>query len=204
VAALLLLARCASGDAPETSEAEVEPPVTSECQKPANGEQVLDFEPVADTYVESHQVVSYGDARKLVADSASERAAYLRFALAGLPGPVKRAELRLYAIDPSIDGPALYPAAAGWEEAAVSWQRAPEVTGAMLADVGAVEDQSWVAYDVTAHVRAAGAYGFGLFTTSRDGVDFISREHPSEALRPRLSVTVDVTGSGCGGGGGAP
>jgi hypothetical protein len=200
--ALLLLARCAEGGTPEAEpvpETHASPPMTSGCGTPAGGEQVLDFEPVADTYVEAHQVEGYGGARTLVADSASERAAYLRFALAGLPGPVKRAELRLYALDASGDGPALYPANAHWEEAAVSWQRAPEVTGAMLADVGPVEKGSWVAYDVTAAVRAEGAYGFGLFTTSRDGVDFPSRESPRAELRPRLSVTVAVTGSVCGG-----
>jgi len=162
-------------------------------------EETLDFEPVADTYVEAHQEASFGAARKLVADSVSERTAYLRFSVGGLPGPVKRAELRLFAIDPSTDGPELYPVDTGWDEHAVTSRQPPPVTGALLADVGPVADESWVTYDVTARVRGEGAYGFGLFTDSRDGVDFASREHPRAELRPRLAVTVQVTVSDCGG-----
>lgn len=200
MAALLLLTHCGESGKEEAPPAP-EQPVTVEppCQGASLREETLDVAPAADTYVEADQQGAYGAARKLVADSASERAAYLRFTLAGLPGPVKHAELRLYAIDPSTDGPALYPVDTDWDEATVTSRQPPAVTGALLADVGPVADESWVAYDVTAAVRGDGVYGFGLFTRSRDGVDFASREHPRAELRPRLTVTVEVTGSDCGG-----
>lgn len=197
-AALLLLTHC-GGEPGQVPDAPEQPAAEPPCQLAGLREATLDVEPVADTYVEAEQQESFGAARKLVADSASERAAYLRFSLGGLPGPVKRAELRLFALDPSIDGPALYPVDTGWAEGAVTSRAPPPVTGPLVADVGAVADGSWVAYDVTALVRGNGAYGFGLFTHSRDGVDFASREHPRAELRPRLAVTVEVTGGDCGG-----
>lgn len=197
--ALVLLTHCGdSGPGPTPAEPEL-PANGPPCQVAGLRDETLDVEPEADTYVEAQQEGAYGGARKLVADSASERAAYLRFSLAALPGPVKRAELRLFAIDPSTDGPALYPVDTAWDEGAVTSRQPPAVTGPLAADVGPVADEQWVAYDVTALVRGDGVYGFGLFTRSRDGVDFASREHPRAELRPRLAVTVEVTGSDCAG-----
>jgi hypothetical protein len=198
-AALVLLTHCGGDPEPMAPGPEQPAAVEPPCQASGLREETLDVEPEADTYVEALQQEAFGGARKLVADSASERAAYLRFSLGGLRGPVKRAELRLFAIDPSTDGPELYPVDTGWEEGVVTSRQPPAVTGALAADVGPVADESWVTYDVTALVRGSGAYGFGLFTHSRDGVDFASREHPRPELRPRLAVTVEVTGSDCGG-----
>jgi hypothetical protein len=199
--ALLLLTHCGGGAGSGGPELSDTPAPSTTCQP---GMTEWAFEPVADTYVEAGQTAFYGSARKLVADSASERSAFLRFEVAGLRGTVRHAELRLYAIDPSVHGPSLYPVATDWDEDSVTAARPPRVTGPKLADVGEVPDESWVAYDVTAAVRADGAYGFGLFTTSRDGVDFASREYPRAELRPQLRVTAEVTAGDCASGGGAP
>lgn len=201
-AALLFLAHCGgdtSPPGPQTSDTPAPVPVPCEV-----GTRELTFAPAADTYVEAGQSASYGASRKLVADSASERVAYLRFDVAGVQGTVKHAELRLYAIDPSIRGPSLYPVDPRWDEGAVTWTQPPSVTGPKLADAGPVPDESWVVYDVTEAVRADGPYGFGLFTTSRDGVDFASREHPRAELRPQLRVTMEWTTGDCTGGTPAP
>lgn len=200
-AALLLLTHCGGGAGPSGPQTSDTPAPAPTCEA---GSSELSFAPAADTYVEAGQTASYGASRKLVADSASERAAYLRFDVAGLRGTVKHAELRLYAIDPSTHGPALFPVDARWDESAVTWAQHPHVTGPKLADAGAVPDGSWVVYDVTEAVRAEGPYGFGLFTTSRDGVDFASREYPRAELRPQLRVTVEWTAGDCASEGRAP
>lgn len=186
-AALVLLARC--GGHSGTSELEV----GSRCQDDTLfGVRMLSCGPAADAYAEEGQPqTNYGGSRKLVADNLVRRAAFLRFEVPELPAPVRRATLRLYALDGSTDGPALYPASADWSEDTLTWERAPLLTGSPLGDVGEVPNYSWVEYDVTAAVTGSGAYGFALVTESRNGVDFASKEHARKDWAPRLILTLE-------------
>ena len=59
-------------------------------------------------------------------------------------------------------------------------------------DKGKITTNTWVEFDVTPFVSGNGTYGFNLATTSTDGVDFRSREAPSN--RPELVLAV---GSSC-------
>jgi hypothetical protein len=191
LAALVLLTRC--GGEPPTNGTEGE-----ECQT-TSGLRELALAPAADAYVlEDQGGTVFGTERKLVADNLSRRSAYLRFEVAGLPGPVQHATLRLYALDGSTDGPKLFPATAGWNEEDLAWNRSPSLTGGALGDVGLVPNGSWVEYDVTGTVTGPGAYGFALITESRNGVDFASKEHARQEWAPRLVLTVEAPeGSGC-------
>jgi hypothetical protein len=161
---------------------------------------VLALAPTSDAYmVEDQGNAVFGGERKLVADNFTRRSAYLRFTVPELPGPVQRATLRLYALDGSVDGPKLYAATTDWREGASRWNQPPTLMGDTLGDVGPVPHGSWVEYDVTGTLTGEGAYGFGLVTESRDGVDFASKEHARRELEPRLVLTVDAPpGSGCG------
>jgi hypothetical protein len=191
---LVLHAGC--GGAGAFSEHE-QPP---DCQESRHlEEQELEVPPEADTYAEQARADTVlGAERKLVADNLVRRVAFLRFEVPEPHGPVQRATLRLYALDGSTDGPALYLAPTDWGEAALTWAQAPRPTEPLLGDLGLVPHESWVEYDVTAIVKSGGAYGFALVTESRNGVDFASKEHPHPALAPRLVVRVQAPlESGC-------
>ena len=110
---------------------------------------------------------------------------YLRFTVTGLTGPVQSAKLRVYAATPSTDGPAVYTAANDWTEPAVTWDTRPERNVEALDDAGAVPDDSWIEYDVTAAITGDGTYTLALAQATNDGVDFRPRE---SALRPELVV----------------
>ncbi len=165
------------------------------CERAA-GPRTLSLAPAADAYVQEELGMAvHGGERKLVADNLSRRSAFLRFEVAGLPGPVLDARLHLYAMDGSTDGPKLYAATADWSEDASTWERSPTLVGEPLGDVGDVPNGSWVEYDVTSTVKGVGTYGFGLVTESRNGVDFASKEHVHSTWAPRLMLTVDAPAS---------
>jgi hypothetical protein len=187
LAALVLLARCGGDTATgELGEG-------SHCQDTTLfGVRLLACGPAADAYAEEGlPQTNYGGSRKLVADNLNRRAAFLRFEVPEFPAPVRRATLRLYALDGSTDGPALYRASTDWSEDSLSWEQAPLLTGSPLGDVGAVPNHSWVEYDVTAAVTGPGTYGFALVTESRNGVDFASKEHAHKEWAPRLVLTLE-------------
>ncbi|HYO68767.1 MAG TPA: DNRLRE domain-containing protein [Archangium sp.] len=189
-AALLLLARC-GGETPSGAAG------NTRCQESSALEpRQVYVAPTDDAYVEEGQEQPlFGAERKLVADNLSRRSAFLRFEVPALPGPVRQATLRLYALDGSTDGPKLYPATTDWSEARLTWSQRPSVTGGPLGDAGEVPHGSWVEYDVTSFVTGSGPSGFALINESRNGVDFASREHVRLKWAPRLVLSVDAPAS---------
>lgn len=193
-AALVLLARCGGETASEEAG-------HTRCHESSGLERrEVAVTPAADAYVEEGQEQTvFGGDRKLVADNLSRRSAFLRFDVSRLPGPVRHATLRLYAMDGSTDGPKLYPATTDWSEDGLTWAQRPSVTGGALGDAGEVPHGSWVEYDVTSVVTGEGPYGFALLNESRNGVDFASKEHVRTKWAPRLVLSVDAPASaGCG------
>ncbi len=131
---------------------------------------------------------------------------YFKFELAGLSG-VQSARLRLYVVDGGPDGGAVYSvsnaykdSATPWSESGITWNNAPAISGAPLAQSGAVAAGDWVEYDVTAAINGDGVYSFAMTTASTNSVYHSSRqgEHP-----PELVVAAN-SGGGSGGGGGEP
>ena len=74
---------------------------------------------------------NFGAQSALEADNSPLVESYLRFNVAGVSGTVTRARLRLYATDPTGNGPALYRAdpTAIWTEAGITWNTKPARTG---------------------------------------------------------------------------
>ncbi|SEM42522.1 hypothetical protein SAMN05444354_116147 [Stigmatella aurantiaca] len=102
-----------------------------------------------------------------------------------------RARLRLYAMDGSSDGPALYRAGSNWSADTLTWNNRPARVGGVLGDLGAVGSHTWVEYDVSPVVTGAGTYNFALIPTGGNGVDFASSER--SALEPQLILTLAWT-----------
>src|SRR5581483_5333683 len=129
----------------------------------------------AGTSLSSAKPTATGNSATLTVDGAPVVDSFLRFSVSGLPGPVQRATLNLFATDGSVDGPTLYPAATSWNERKVTWSTRPARTGAAAADVGAISAGTWVSFDVTTLVTGNGTYAFDLATASADESVFSSR-----------------------------
>jgi hypothetical protein len=164
------------------------------------------FAPNADARVlEANPASNYGTTTTLATDAgAGARVeSYLRFAVAGLGGPVQRATLRLWVPSGTStgtnDGPAVYactdPACAAWAESGaggITWGTRPPRGTTPHDDKGALAAASWVEFDVTALVGGDGTYTFVLAQASADGASFSSKE-AAAANRPQLVV---ATGGG--------
>lgn len=116
---------------------------------------------------------------------------YFKFNLIGLTGGVQSAKLRLFVTDGGPDGGALYAVsnfykgtATPWNEAGITWNNAPAISGVPLVQSGAVGGGVWVEYDVTAAINGEGVYSFAMTTASTNSVYHSSRqgEHPPELL----------------------
>jgi hypothetical protein len=146
----------------------------------------------SDATVDSREPdTNFGTSTRLVADGEPARRAYVRFFVGRMEGRVKRATLRLYATDPSVDGPAVYAASNEWSFSRITWNNAPPPREPVLADVGAVADDAFVEYDVTAHVQGAGGYTFVLVSTVKDGVVFLSDNGAPDAQDPQLVIETE-------------
>ena len=157
------------------------------------GTQTLTFSPDADAYVEeANPLANFGTAAILRTDAGGnpDTDSHLRFRVAGLPGKVTSAQLRLFATSNTIDGPAVSPTSNSWTETGITWGNKPAPTGGPLADVGAIANNVWVEWDVTPAVSGAGQFSFQLHQTVSDGVNFHSREATTTTRRPELVLEV--------------
>ena len=147
------------------------------------------FAATADTWVSaSSPTVNHGTATTISADLVGpESQVFLRFSVTGLVGAVASARVRLYAVDPTWDGPQILRTGSSWSETTLTWNTKLAPQGSPLDDKGAITTGTWVDFDVTAAVTGNGTYNFVLIATSGDGADFTSREGTA-AQRPRLTI----------------
>jgi hypothetical protein len=155
----------------------------------ASGE--LTFTAVADALVKSSSpTLNYGSDSELRARApVPEYRTFLRFQVDDLPGTVSSARVRLFATRGSIDGGELFSVAGGWSEGSLTWNNAPAIGGAPLAEAGSVATGEWAEYDVSALVDGAGTYDFALTSTSTESLILSSREGASP---PELVVALDI------------
>ncbi|HEX8701494.1 MAG TPA: DNRLRE domain-containing protein [Myxococcaceae bacterium] len=152
------------------------------------------FAPIADARVDQTAPAANYATSHLDADLSPHQQAFLKFSLAGISDRVQSARLRLYALDSTSDGPAVYQAQNGWTETGVVWNNRPALSGGVLADKGAYAAGTWVEWDVTSAVQRDGEISFALIPTSSDGASFHARESSSTSLRPQLVVELKSTG----------
>jgi hypothetical protein len=159
--------------------------------------QVEDLEVVAtdDTYVTpAIPGATYGGLDRVVVDGDPQSEVYLKFNLTHghlQGGTLVRARLQLYAVDGTTDGPALYRTGTEWSEETLSWNTRPG-WGSLpkLGDLGAINTNTRVEYDLTPVVTEPGTYAFALAPTSGNGADFASSESGRAHLMPQLALTV--------------
>ncbi|HEY0398966.1 MAG TPA: Ig-like domain-containing protein, partial [Acidimicrobiia bacterium] len=157
---------------------------------------VKTFTPVADARIEkASPAKNFGGDDKLKADPGKET--YLRFAVSGLAGTVQSAKLRLYVIDGTADGPAVYRTGDSWVEkgkGGVTWKTRPGPTGPKLDDKAKVPASAWVEFDVTAAVTGNGTVSFVLTGPAKDAFAAYAREKAGKA--PQLAVTSGEAAAG--------
>ncbi len=101
---------------------------------------------------------------------------YLKFNVAGLPGPVIQARLRLFATDGSPDGGSVYAVDNGWSELSINWNNAPLISGNPLTSAGSVATESFVELDVTSAVTGDGTYSFAITSANSNSIYYSSSE----------------------------
>jgi hypothetical protein len=151
----------------------------------------LTFYPDADAKIEEQWPnATYATTDLRVDNDVGFRAeSHLRFTVTGVTGFVREARLRLYALNPTVDGPALHGTASAWDEATLSWSNRPASTSGPYHDTGAINTGEWVDINALPIVTGNGTFTFALKATSGDGNGFASRETP--ALRPELRVAFE-------------
>jgi hypothetical protein len=163
---------------------------------PASAAATVTVAAAADAHVnEAAPGTNYGTAGTLEVDGDPGIAmeSYLRFTVTGLSGAVQRATLRLYAVNGSTNGPAVYATSNSWSETAITWSTRPARIGGTTDDKGTVAKDAWVDFDVTPLVAGDGTYSFVLVPTSTDGADFSSRQ--ASGNRPQLVLTTEDGGT---------
>src|SRR5215213_8922203 len=145
-----------------------------------SGEKKTTVLAVADGWVEKGNPTSTFNSVELEVDGKADPdvESYLRFDVSGLTTPVQRATLRLWvpAGGDTADGPAVYRARSGWTEGTLTWANRPKSVGNPLDDTGAISEEAWVEYNVTAGITGNGTYAFALIPQSTDEASFQSRE----------------------------
>jgi hypothetical protein len=172
---------------------EPEPPAPIVTEESGVVEESRTFIPVADARVDGNSPAqNYGSDTVLKVDGSPRYESFLRFEVTGLSGTVRRAKLRLYATDATVNGPAVYTTGSSWQESSLTFQTKPSVQ-THLATAGSVAANTWIEWDVTAAVSGNGTVNLALMPTGTDGTVFYSRNTNSNAAyRPQLVVTLET------------
>jgi hypothetical protein len=145
------------------------------------------FVPVADARVlAANPTTNYGTLTRLDVDSPGEES-YIRFTVSGVSGTIQNATLRFFVTNGSSNGPSIYGTDNTWTETGITWNNRPAATTGAIANLGAAAVDTWVEYNVTAHITSNGTFDFVLVPDSTSGVTFSSREGTSP---PQLVLTL--------------
>lgn len=154
-------------------------------------ETTLHLAATADSEVRSATpTTNYGTSAEFGADGDPVRHAYVRFDVANVVAPIKKATFRCFVVNGTTDGPRMFLVPSTWSEKTLTYNNRPLASGAALVDLGSVSLGSWLAIDVTAAVKGNGAYSFLLEPTSLDALGCSSREAASN--RPELLIELGV------------
>jgi acid phosphatase type 7 len=165
------------------------PPGATQTSSPAPVNQVLTFNPSADSYVDSGSPsTNYGTQTQLRGDGSPVVRSYLRFDVQGFSGAVTRATLRLYANSALSAGYEIRSVSNNtWGETTITHSNAPAV-GSVLDTSGGFNSGTWTTVDVSALITGNGSYTLALTVSGSTAVSFASREVGNNA--PQLTVEI--------------
>lgn len=157
-----------------------------------SGPVIFTFNPSEDAYVYSpYPTKSHGANTKLRLRNPDYKS-YLKFDVTGLGGHVQSAKLRLYVTNASPDGGSVYAvsnnyasSSTPWVEQGLTWNNAPAIADTSLSQLGSVELNTWVEFNVTTAIAGEGVYSFGLTSASENSVFYSSKE---DSQPPQLVI----------------
>ncbi len=139
------------------------------------------------TLLSNRPTSNFGLSTQLSLDASPDIWSLLRFDVAGLPGSVTSATLRLFTNNESTQGiAALAVADNGWVETAVTYNNAPTI-GSLLNSSGSISAGTWVEIDVTSYISGNGQFSLALTSTDSNRISLNSRETINP---PQLLVNV--------------
>jgi hypothetical protein len=80
----------------------------------------------------------------------------------------------------------------GWDELTTTWNTQPAIDGAVLGEVGAVQRNDVVTFDLTNAITGDGTYCFALDSLSSDGVTYYSTE--AALGQPEMEIFINDSG----------
>jgi PKD repeat protein len=143
-----------------------------------------------DTFVTSSSANAVnGTANNLrVRGGSTQLHTYLKFSVSGA-GSVGQATLRLWVLDASTDGGALFEVPdTSWSESSMNWTTRRPISGTAIDSAGAVGAGSWVEFDVSSLVTGDDTYSFALISAVSDVARYASSE-ATAATRPQLVLS---------------
>ncbi len=154
--------------------------------------ETLSFLAVADTYVKILEPdTNFGKSTSLYADKSDAKESFLRFDLEGLDGyEISGARLRMYQKDASSFGGRIYKFSDHtWTETGLTWNNKPAGYKAdgEISSIGAVTKGQWYEFELGAIVSGDGLVSLAIDSTSKDGVNWASRQ---SSTPPVLEVDI--------------
>jgi acid phosphatase type 7 len=152
--------------------------------------RILQFTPVADTYVDSQNPNrNYGSSNTLWLGARPPQEAYIRFEVNGLSGTVTSATLRVYATTGSNSGGSVRRmTSTNWSESSVTYNTRPIVDGPILSTLRSVQKGRWHEFDISGTTIGNGALSLALVSGSNNAVAYAARE--DSVYAPRLVISV--------------
>ncbi len=144
------------------------------------------FTPTDDAYVQSSSpTANFGTrpALRVRKSSSDVLNSYLKFNVTELSGTLLSAKLRLYVKHAGTDGGSVYSVSNNyqgtntpWMQSGLNWNKAPAISGVVLAVAGKAIVNSWEELEVTAAITGNGVYSFALKNNASDVVYYSSKE----------------------------
>lgn len=114
---------------------------------------------------------------------------FLKFNVANLPGPVTKAELRLYATNANANGYSVKSVATNtWDPATVTYNNAPAV-GTDIGQAAGFAANTWTSVDVTSAVNGNGTFSFALWPRDTNESTFAGF---GQTNAPQLVITTNA------------
>jgi hypothetical protein len=114
---------------------------------------------------------------------------YLTFSVAGVPGPITQAILRLWSDRADTPGVAIHAVHGSWDEESITAVNAPAIGGA-ASETGPIAARAWAFADVTRLVPGNGLVSFALTQVGSGKAELGSREG---AHSPELLIQTQLT-----------
>jgi hypothetical protein len=132
---------------------------------------------------------NFGTSQQLFVDkidtASGEMRTFLKFTVSGV-SKFNSARVRLFLTDGSNNAPKLYSTSSSWQESTIKWSNQPSL-GSSLTNLGQVNSNTWVEYDVTSAVKKNSNFSFSLAGENNvdDGIIISSRESTN---KPQLII----------------